>query len=70
MNLQDYIRKIGPAEFAAKVGVSEAAARAWKYGHRVPSASFARRIVEHTPVTYEGIYAKSAQTASESPTDA
>jgi hypothetical protein len=56
MNLKDYIKKQGAAKFAAKFGVTPRAALAWQYGTRLPRAKVAQKIVDETPVTFEGIY--------------
>lgn len=57
MNLQDYVRKIGPKSFAERFGITERAALAYQYGVRRPRAELAQRIVENSPVTWAGIYA-------------
>jgi hypothetical protein len=55
MNLRDYIRQIGPDEFAIKFGVTKRAALAWLYGQRIPRPATAKRIVAKSPVTWAGI---------------
>lgn len=57
MNLPDYIEKIGLKEFAEKFGITERAARAYKERRRRPRPEVAQRIVDNSPVTWEGIYA-------------
>ena len=56
-NLPDYIRGIGIKAFAEKFGVSERAALAYQYGSRSPRKALAKRIVDESSVTWEGIYA-------------
>ena len=57
MELPDYIRQIGVKEFARKFGVTERAALAWQYRARTPRRETAQKIVEHSPVSWSGIYA-------------
>lgn len=57
MKLPDYIKKIGLKEFADKFDVTERAALAYQQGTRRPRPEVAQRIVDGSPVTWEGIYA-------------
>lgn len=66
MNLPEYIRLIGPKEFATRFGVSERAAVSWQYGARRPRTKIGQRIVANSPVTWDGIYGSSVPTASPS----
>lgn len=67
MRLPDYIREIGTREFAQRFGVTERAAIAYQQGTRRPRPEVAQRIVDGSPVTWEGIYspAAGASTTSE-----
>lgn len=56
MNLDDYIKKVGDAEFAAKFGITPRAALSYRMGDRSPRPKLAKRIVAATPVTWAGIY--------------
>jgi hypothetical protein len=56
MRLPDYIDKIGTKEFAEKFGVTERAAISYRQGTRRPRPEIAQRIVDNSPVTWEGIY--------------
>jgi DNA-binding transcriptional regulator YiaG len=56
MKLPEYIRQMGPAKFAKVVGVKERTVLSWLYMHRYPNRMAAKKIVEKTPVTMEGIY--------------
>jgi hypothetical protein len=57
MTLSDYVRQVGPDEFARKFGVSVRAAISYMYGDRCPKPQLANRIVKKTPVSWEGVYA-------------
>lgn len=57
MTLSQYIREVGVPLFAKRFGVSERAAESYMYGTRQPKPKLARRIVEKTPVGWEGVYA-------------
>lgn len=56
MNLSAYIRQIGVPAFAKKFRVSERAALSWQYGARRPRPNIAKRIVDNSPVTWDGIH--------------
>lgn len=60
MKLPDYIRRIGTKEFAEKFGVTERAAIAYQDRTRRPRPEIAKRIVDNSPVTWEGIYSPEA----------
>lgn len=66
MRLPDYIRQIGTREFADKFGVTERAAIAYQRGTRRPRPEVAQRIVDGSPVTWEGIYSPAAAAAGNS----
>lgn len=57
MTLSEFIRDIGPAEFARRFGVKERTAVSYLYGQRRPRQKVAQRIVEGSPVDWAGIYA-------------
>jgi hypothetical protein len=57
MTLSDYIRETGVAEFAKRFKITERAATAYLYGARSPRPPLAKRIVERTPVDWDGVYA-------------
>lgn len=61
MTLQNYIRKVTPGVFADKFGISLRAAQSYLYGWRRPKPALAQRIVDATPVTWEGIYSSVAR---------
>jgi hypothetical protein len=56
MRLSEYIKQIGVKEFAEKFGITERAALAYQQGTRRPRPEVAQRIVDDSPVTWEGIY--------------
>jgi hypothetical protein len=56
MKLADYVRKVGPEDFASRFGCSIRAAQSYQYGVRTPRPALAQRIVSSTPVTWAGIY--------------
>jgi transcriptional regulator with XRE-family HTH domain len=62
MNLSQYIKLVGDAEFGKKFGVTRRAAMSWRLGDRLPKPETAQKIVAKTPVTWDGIYGKSART--------
>lgn len=64
MRLPEYIRQIGTKEFADKFGVTERAAVAYQQGTRRPRPEVAQRIVDGSPVTWEGIYSPAAASAA------
>ena len=55
MKLSEYIRELGPAKFAKLYGVSQRAAQSWLYQQRTPKIDLAKRIVDSSPVTWDGI---------------
>lgn len=57
MTLTEYIRSIGPAEFARRFDLKERTAISYLYGERLPSRKTAARIVADSPVSWAGIYA-------------
>lgn len=57
MTLSEYIREVGVSAFAKQFRVSERAAESYMYGTRQPKPKLAARIVEKTPVDWEGVYA-------------
>lgn len=56
MTLPDYIRQIGPANFAKLLKFKERTVLSWMYMTRYPNREAAKKIVERTPVTMDGIY--------------
>jgi hypothetical protein len=58
MTLSEYIREIGPEVFAKRFGVTERAAVSYMYGHRSPRPPLARKIVQKTPVDWDGVFAQ------------
>lgn len=57
MTLSEYIREVGVPTFAKRFGITERAATAYMYGARRPRPHLAKRIVDKTPVDWEGVYA-------------
>jgi len=57
MKLPDYIKQIGLKEFADRFGVTQRAALAYLQRTRRPRPEVAQRIVDGSPVTWQGIYA-------------
>jgi hypothetical protein len=57
MELREYIKLIGVRDFARKFGITERAAIAYRQRARRPRPAVAQRIVDDSPVTWEGIYA-------------
>lgn len=62
--LSDYIKQVGPKTFAKKFGITERAALSYQYKTRTPRAKLAQRIVEKSPVSWEGIYSTSNDSRS------
>ena len=60
MNLPEYIRSIGIRAFCERFDITERAAIAYRHRARRPRPEVAQRIVEGSPVTWEGIYAPKA----------
>lgn len=56
MTLSDYIREVTVPVFAKQFRISERAAESYMYGTRQPKPRLAKRIVEKTPVDWEGVY--------------
>jgi hypothetical protein len=56
MTLSEYIREVGVSAFAKQFRVSERAAESYMYGTRRPKPRLAARIVEKTPVDWEGVF--------------
>lgn len=56
MTLPDYIRQIGPDNFARIMRVKKRTVLSWMYLNRYPKKETAKRIVERTPITMDGIY--------------
>ncbi|HZP86620.1 MAG TPA: hypothetical protein VFB54_07345 [Burkholderiales bacterium] len=59
-SLPAYIREIGPKVFAERFGIKERTAFAYMYGTRKPRSKLAAKIIEDSPVTWEGIYSPAA----------
>lgn len=57
MELPEYIKLIGIRDFARKFGITERAALSYRERTRRPRQKLAQRIVDDSPVTWEGIYA-------------
>ena len=57
MRLDEYVRAMGVEKFARLYGVTLRAAVSYRDRTRRPKAEVAQRIVERSPVTWEGIYA-------------
>jgi len=57
MTLAEFIREIGPAEFARRFGVKERTAFSYLYDERRPHRKLAQKIVDNSPVDWAGIYA-------------
>jgi hypothetical protein len=57
MTLADYIREIGPEEFARRFNIKPRTACSYMYGDRRPRPDLAERIVNETPVDWHGVYA-------------
>ena len=57
MELPEYIRLLGVRDFARKFGITERSALAYRERERRPRPKVAQRIVDDSPVTWEGIYA-------------
>ncbi len=66
MKLSEYIKQRGIPESAELFGVSEAAAKSYRYGWRTPRPEVAMRIVAATggEVTLAEIYAPEARNAA------
>jgi hypothetical protein len=58
MELPEYIRLIGVRDFARKFSIHPRAALSYLHGKRRPRPAVAQRIVDDSPVTWEGIYAE------------
>lgn len=56
MNLPEYIQQIGATAFSRAVECSVSAAHMYRRKERTPHREIAQRIVDRTPVTWEGIY--------------
>jgi hypothetical protein len=56
MGLVEYIEQIGDAKAAKLWNVEERTVQSWRLRERTPRPNHAARIVETSPVTYEGIY--------------
>ena len=56
MDLPTYITQIGVEEFAKKFGIPPRTALAYQKQTRRPRPQLAQKIVDRTPVTWEGIY--------------
>ena len=61
MRLSDYIALIGDQKAAQLWQVSRRAVQSWRLGVRYPRPEIAARIVQTSPVTYEGIYGPGEQ---------
>lgn len=56
MNLRDYIASIGTRAFSEKFNFEIRTVESWRSGRRIPNRAAAARIVDNSPVTWEGIY--------------
>ncbi len=56
MRLTDYIKQVGDADFARRFRIAERTAMSYRLKERTPRGPLAQRIVNETPVTWEGIY--------------
>jgi hypothetical protein len=56
MNLIEYIELIGDEKAAKIWGVEERTVQSWRLKERTPRPEHAKKIVDTSPVTYEGIY--------------
>lgn len=65
MKLPEYIRQVGIKAFADRFGITERAAVAYQQRARRPRPELSQRIVDETPVTWEGIYAPERAAESE-----
>ena len=59
MTLSEYINEVGAIVFAKRFRVSERTAYSYQQGIRRPRPKLAKKIVEGTPVDWEGVYAGS-----------
>lgn len=59
--LSEYIEAVGMERFAKRFRWTLRRVKAYRYRERVPRGKDAERIVELTPVTYEGIYGTKAR---------
>jgi hypothetical protein len=59
--LSEYIDEIGMECFAKRFRWTLRRVKAYRYGERIPRGKDAKKIVERTPVTYEGIYGAKAR---------
>lgn len=64
MRLSKYIEDIGDKAFAERFEVSERTAMSYRLHERMPKPELAQKIVEQSPVTWEGIYAKSDESVT------
>jgi len=60
MDLISYLTQKGDAEAAKLFGVSKRTIQSWRLKERRPRPEQAQVIVKKSPVTFEGIYGKSA----------
>ncbi len=56
MKLPDYIRHVGPGNFAKQIGVKERTVLSWMHKARKPRPNVALRICEKAPLTMADIY--------------
>lgn len=56
MTLSEYIREVGPAAFAERFGITKRAAESYMYRRRNPRPDLAEKIVERTPVKWDGVF--------------
>lgn len=64
MTLPEYIQKIGDKQFAAKFGITERTAASYRHRTRRPRAELAERIVNESPVSWEGIYSNPSSSSN------
>jgi hypothetical protein len=57
MTLSEYISEVGAPEFAKRFRISERSAYSYQQGVRKPRPKLAKKIVEGTPVGWDGVYA-------------
>lgn len=56
MNLKDYIASLGTRVFAERLNFEVRTVESWRSGRRTPNRAASAKIVDNTPVTWEGIY--------------
>lgn len=56
MRLPDYIRHVGPANFAKLLKIKKRTVISWMYLTRYPNKQTAQKIVERFPLSMDDIY--------------